>query len=119
MTVKRGRADQYGYRGADRAVVGLVEPVVTAAEAISTVAVDFDRVTPAVAADWAPRLRSALPAFRRILRSLEEVERAAAGPDTRRCRYCNEPIPASAGGASYCSRNCRQRAYEARKGIMR
>jgi hypothetical protein len=72
------------------------------------------RVSPAAVAEWTPRLRAALPVLHRVLRDLEQLERAAANPDGRVCAHCGGPL-AEDSTSKYCRRSCRQRAYEARK----
>lgn len=59
-------------------------------------------------------LDAAIPALRQLQRELRRASLATV-TDGARCRHCDGPMPLGAGAARrYCSRSCRQRAYEAR-----
>ena len=57
----------------------------------------------------------AMPSLRRFQRRLRAATRVTV-TDGARCRHCDGPMPSGSGsGRLYCSRSCRQRAYEARR----
>jgi hypothetical protein len=60
-------------------------------------------------------LDTAVPVLHRLHRELRRLVRVTV-TDGSRCRHCDGPMPVgSRKGRLYCSRTCRQRAYEARR----
>lgn len=71
-------------------------------------------VNPEVRQNCLELLDEAVPALHRLQRELRRLARITV-TDGAKCRHCDGPMPPSSGARLYCSRSCRQRAYEARR----
>ncbi|MGI8752150.1 MAG: hypothetical protein ACR2MN_07535 [Acidimicrobiales bacterium] len=86
------------------------------AQACSVTMFGWDGVDPEVAAEALHQLRSAMTVFRKLERGLAQAAQAVT-VTSEPCEHCGRPVRSSSTGqvVRYCSRSCRQRAYEARK----
>lgn len=76
----------------------------------------WEGVDPIVAAETLDLVRAAMTTFRKLERALTEISQAVTVTGEP-CEHCGRPVRSSSTGqvVRYCSRSCRQRAYEARR----
>ena len=102
-----------------------VNPILNEAVAIEALRLDLDylnpeTVDPAIARQALASIQQLMPVLRRFQRQLEAVTSAVTVTDGKPgepCRHCGRPVTPSESGRMrlYCSRSCRQRAYEKRR----
>lgn len=74
----------------------------------------LDAIKPDDAAAYLAGLREHAALLRRLVSKCQDV--AVTVTDGAPCAHCGRPVmPSESGRRLYCSRSCRQRAYEARK----
>jgi hypothetical protein len=89
---------------------------VASASSLMLRALDVSAIPPGVAQEALAEFDRAMPALRRFRRELRRRVARVTVTDGPTCRHCDGPMPPSSPGVRlYCSRSCRQRAYEARR----